>query len=225
MAEIMNINPGFCGNEMCRPGGFEITERAIQFCNFGENDCLADIGCGLGATVRYLRRLYHLDICGVDKDVDTLSQAGEYSEGEQLLLADARHLPFAGGTLDGLLFECSFSKMEEPEKILTECRRVLKSDGWLIISDMYARGVPTQLSGMLGRLDSREEMLERLHVGGFEIELFQDYTRLLKALWGQIIFQVGACGLYTVLGLEPGVMRSVKCGYCLIVAKRGGKEN
>jgi len=210
-----------CSNELCRPGGFAITDRALTFCNFEKVARLADVGCGLGATVRYIKKHYGLDICGIEKNQEVLEHAKAYSHGEILMAADAEQLPFHDGELNGLIFECSLSKMEEINAVLAECARVLKTQGYLIISDMYSRGKSAQLSGLLGRIDTMEAFRERLERKHFSIVLFEDYSDSLRAMWGQLIFKYGTDALYKNLGIDKTGMCSVKCGYCLIIAQKG----
>lgn len=213
-----------CRDGMCRPGGYAITERALAFCGFGEVARLADIGCGSGATVRYIRQHYGMDIYGVEKDPDARAKAGDLLKEGYILAGDAEKLPFGNNEMDGLLFECSLSKMKEPALVLSECVRVLKSDGYLIISDLYARGEPAELEGLLGRIASREMLVKLLEDNGFGLQLFEDHTCSLQELWGQIVFEHGADALCKNLGTDRAGLKRIKCGYCLIVAQKGRKS-
>lgn len=208
-----------CRDGMCRPGGYAITERALDFCGFEKTARLADIGCGTGATVRYIRQHYGMDIYGVEKDPDALANADDLRKEGRILAGDAEKLPFESNEMDGLLFECSFSKMKEPALVLSECVRVLKSGGYLIVSDLYARGEPAELEGLLGRVASREMLAKLLKDNGFELQLFEDHSCSLQELWGQIIFEYGADALCKNLGTDRAGLKRIKCGYCLIVAQ------
>jgi len=210
-----------CPDDMCRPGGYDITERALDFCGFDKSARLADIGCGSGATVRYIRKKYGMEICGVEKDAAVLSGASDLLKQGRILLGDAEKLPFGCNEMDGLIFECSLSKMRKPAIVLSEGARVLKRKGFLIASDMYARGEPAELQGLLGRIETREMMTKQLIENGFEIILFEDHTYSLQELWGQIVFEQGADALYRNLGTDREKMKRIKCGYCLIVAQKG----
>ncbi len=216
-----------CRGLMCRPGGFAITDRAMRFCRFPRGARLADIGCGLGATVRHVGRTYGVDICGVDCGGDMIARARTLSELEApprddvFFDADAAHLPFAAEEMDGLLFECSMSKMDDPERVLAECRRVLKPGGRLIISDLYARGKEAQFLGLLGRVETRETIVNRLASRGFSSALFEDYSAFLKEMWGRMIMENGLCALCENLGTNAAGLRETRCGYCLIIAVKG----
>lgn len=216
---IMN-KADVCNTGVCRPGGFTITDRAIEFCDFKEGAKLLDVGCGLGATVRHVAEKYRLDIYGIEKDKGVLAQAKAFPQSHRLRLGDATHMPFGDREMDGMIFECSLSKMKNPDAVLGEAHRILKLGGYLIVSDIYARGEPAQLYGLLGRVASREDLCGELESSHFSVELFEDYSELLRATWGQMVFEYGIDALYANLKTDCCKMRKVKCGYCLIIARR-----
>ena len=94
---------------------------------------VVDVGCGEGATIGYLRELHPgWEVSGIDAD-PAFCAAGMTETGR------AESLPFPDGSIDVILMECSLSKTEQPERAAAEAFRVLKTGGWLLISDMYAR--------------------------------------------------------------------------------------
>jgi ubiquinone/menaquinone biosynthesis C-methylase UbiE len=197
-----------------RPGGFSLTDRAIKLGGFRPGMKILDLGCGEGYTVEYLREKLGLDATGLDKNIS----CGTENPGIQNAKAEAIPLPDAG--MDGILMECSFSLTDDPEKVLSECHRILKPGGKLIISDMYARGEPAMLTGCLGRLESREYLLTLFEKSHFKPEVFEDHTQLLQAMWGQMIFDQGAEQFYCNLGIDPAELKRIKCGYYLMMAKK-----
>ena len=207
-----------CGrnNILLRPGGTIITEKAILHCCFAQNAKLADIGCGLGESVRFIKKTFGYEATGVDKNIEII-KAGE---NKSLLCGDALSLPLRDGELDGILYECSFSKMDEPERILSEAHRVLKKEGWIIISDFYARGTETVFSGVLGRVEKKESFFAKLQSAGFVLDLFEDHTDQMRFLWGQLIFDHGKEHLCSILNTDKKTLSNVKCGYGLFIAKK-----
>lgn len=195
---------------VCRPGGFSLTERALSLCRFPRGARLIDMGCGSGATVRFLKQEGFYAF-GVDVHA---------SVGKMIFHTDAADLPFEDHTADGMFFECSFSKMQDPDAVLSEARRVLKAGGMLVFADFYAKERPQKLCGMLGRVELLEEWRKRLTAFGLSELYFEDYSALLPEMWGQLIFDYGLEAVCADLGMEPPKLREVKFGYFLWIVKK-----
>ena len=195
-----------------RPGGFVITDRALNFCAFSDGAKILDLGCGTGATVNHIVKNFGFEAFGLDKNIENSVIS------DKLAKASAEDIPFASNSMDGIIMECSFSVVENQAKVLEECFRVLKADGSLIISDMFARGESAFLQGCLGRIETKENIINFIENNGFKIILFEDYSKSLQEMWGQMIFDKGAKAFYCELGVSPEIMKRIKCGYFLIVA-------
>lgn len=204
-------------DELKRPGGFEITDRALSVCMFPKGAKILDIGCGSGATTRYLKTKYNLDTFGMDINCE------KESNDENLLQASAEKIPFETSTMDGVIMECSFSLMKNQVKVLQECCRVLKKDGKLVITDMYARGETAHLEGCLGHLDTKENIIVMLANHGFKVAFFEDFSFHLQTWWGQMILEKGAASFYCGLQTDAETMKRVRCGYFLLVASKNNK--
>ena len=205
-----------CFNDFYRPAGFDITDRALALAQLPPRARIADIGCGLGPSVRHLREVWNLHALGIERDWDKVHRAST----PFVFAGDGTALPFGDNTMDALLFECSLSKMHPPEQVLAQCRRVLKPGGCLIVTDLYARGTPATLAGLLGRVERRETLEQGLASAGFTPEHFEDYSRELAALWGQLIFQHGKRALHQNLCCDGPCLKQIRCGYCLILSRK-----
>ena len=201
-----------------RPGGFEITDRAISLCSFNKEARILDLGCGSGATVTYLSEKYGFEVYGIDINLHP------GNENKNLFRDSSENISFHTASMDGIIMECSFSLMEDQKKVLSEINRVLKESGRLIITDMYARGEPARLTGPLGRLNTREEISSLLEKQNFVIEHFEDYTKSLQATWGQMVMDKGSDAFYNSVGANREELKRIKCGYYMIVACMKGES-
>ena len=116
---------------ICRltsPGGLEITERALALCAFKRGARIVDIGCGRGESVALMRSKYGLNACGIDIDREIIRESAANGV-QQVSLGDACSLLFADDSVEGIFYECSFSKITEETKALSEAARVLKYGG------------------------------------------------------------------------------------------------
>lgn len=223
--------------ETLRPGGFALTEKAMEFCKFTSEDMILDLGCGGGATIGYLNKNYGIKGVGVDLSEKLLNIArNNYPYGD-FVMGKGEDLPFADGSFDGVLAECTLSLMEDFNITLKEVYRVLKKEGWFVISDVYARQ-PTFIKELkessvkscmrgLHDLNLLKESLERQ---GFKIMVSEDHSPLLKELMVKIIFSYGTMGVFwnkTTDNCIDGekfqkILKSCKPGYFLIIGRKGG---
>ena len=211
-----------CWENICRPGGLELTARAAQLSGWQQGDRVLDLGCGRGASLRYLEESLGLVMQGVEADASLC-------DAEKILYGDACKLPVEKESVDGILMECSFSRMEQPEQVLEECRRVLKSGGCLAISDMIACGeevIPEDFPhdagtrAFLGRLEHEETVEARLAKAGFRIVAGENRTNALREMWGQAILDGGRDAVCQNLGCSWETIRRAKCGYYLWVCEK-----
>ena len=192
-----------------KPGGLELTARAAELCGFGPGSRLLDVAAGNGGTVRFLRERFACQVSGLDSD--PVRQCPEVALGR------AEELPFPDRAFDGVLIECALSQIDRPEEVLGECARVLKPGGHLVLSDLYA-GQGGGAATPLGRLDSREEVEERLDRAGLEPVLFEDHTGLLTSLWASAMMAGEGCALAEALR-GPDWPQGVKTGSYLCIAR------
>ncbi len=216
------------GRELCRPGGFRVTDILLRLAGFlrqpfgnGVSSGMSersdfrvlDVGCGKGATVEYLREKFpSWEVCGIDKNPELCADG-------LVKTACAEELPFSDASLDVIFMECSLSKTENPEKALQEAFRVLKPDGWLLISDMYARKKELLADGMLGRLELADRIWRRLMKAGFSVLEMQDVSGELAQWVGQQIMDGNGKVLEGALGADRKALREAGSGYYYCAAR------
>ncbi len=221
-----------------RPGGFQLTDRAMEHCALPPGARVLDIGCGTGATVEYLRSKYHLQAVGVDPSELLLEKGRQRSPNLPLLQAVGENLPFGSGEMDGIFAECSLSVTDHPQIVLQECCRVLRKDGILIVTDIYARNpeataelrtlpLVSCITGALGR----EQLEDMLALAGFKIVIWEDHSELLKELVVKLILTHGSMSnfwqqadseTFDGNGIQETIKKA-KPGYYLLIAQREGR--
>lgn len=126
------------------PGGLRLTARAVRLASLGKGARILDVGCGDGDTVRYLQ------------------EQGFYAKG---IDHSAEKLPFESEGFDCVTLECVLSILEDAGAALREARRVLRSNGRLLVSDVFA-GSPYALRWQLVS-------------AGFQIDIEENHTPAL----------------------------------------------
>jgi len=218
-----------------RPGGFFLTDRAIELCNFKANDKLLDIGCGMGVTVDRLKNVFKMNAFGIDPSQKLLGLGREKYPNNQIKSGMGEEIPYKDSEFNGIFAECTMSLMQNIEKTIMESNRVLQDKGYFIINDVYARS-PEHLgevqnynisSCMRGLLDI--DILKKLiESSGYKITYFEDFTVLLKQLMVKIIFKYGSMSIFwkaATLGCGncddfQEKLKLCKPGYFLMVAQK-----
>lgn len=207
--------------ETLRPGGLELTDEALAFCNFPPGAALLDIGCGTGATVCYLIEQCGLNAVGIDPSAKMILKGKKGFPGLPLFIGSGDNIPIPGDTMDGVLMECSFSLIKDPEFALTEIYRVLKKNGRLIISDFYYRNRPG--------VWTKKIIMQMLEEQDYILELWRDQSPYLGQLVADCIMR--GCRTDTLWrcllskeenrGLTREQLKAFKPGYFLLIARKG----
>lgn len=237
---------------LLRPGGLRLTDRAMAIAGLPIASRIWDIGCGLGVTVDHLIRRYGLAAVGVDSSEELLRVARGRMPWLPLVQARGDALPCPTGALDGVLAECSWSAMAGaadagPDRVLAEFRRVLRPRGWLIISDLYARGAGRESAAAGGSagpgawegagasaspfgdaswrtLPTEPEIIAAIAAAGFEIERWEDHSLELREYAARMILEHGSLEPLWGPGCCGPVARAAlvaaRPGYFLLVARR-----
>jgi ubiquinone/menaquinone biosynthesis C-methylase UbiE len=173
------------------------------------DDRILDIGCGSGDTVRYLcERGYRAT--GMDIRYAMLHDCNQ--TGLPLFQADWLLTPVAGGTMDVVFAECTFSLIEHLDDLLKEIRRVLRTGGKLVFNGMYARNA-VALEGIralgkdcsLGFMKGQTEIEHALTVNGFALQTWEDQSGVLRNIsqGEQILrWQGSVCAEPSVTGID-----------------------
>lgn len=214
-----------------RPGGFELTQRALRSAGFSAGERVLDLGSGVGVATRLLHD-HGCTALGLDCAERRVARARSYEPGLLMVAGDARRLPFADASLDGILAECSLSLIGYTVAILAECRRVLRPGGRIAVTDLFARagdGEQVPLPGCLGGMISRASILATFADAGFVVRQWEDHSERLKSFVAQLIFSgQGAEALWAGDGpAYSAALRARRPGYFLLVgetSKRSGED-
>lgn len=211
-----------------RPGGLELTARAIALAHLHPGATILDLGCGAGDTTRWLRAQGFRAI-----GIDCAPHPGFAASGaEAFIAAPADDVPCSDASVDAILAECSFSLFAEPRRVLSECARILVDGGRFILSDLYAR-CPEAIAPVRALHGScaagmvvRRELETSLSNAGFTVDRWEDHSRALRECAARFLFEHGSLdGLWGCSGAPSSpeiqaAMRAARAGYFLLLATR-----
>lgn len=95
---------------------------------------VADLGSGSGVFTDLLRQAGYASV-GIDISPKLVALGRSKYPGLELLEGDAENLPFADGTLDGVLLSGLVHHFPDPRRLAAEVRRVLKLNGRFVAFD------------------------------------------------------------------------------------------
>ncbi len=113
-------------------------EKSQKFLQKAELHKALDVATGKGefiSTIRYLAG-EGIQITGVDKSSRILELSRKQYPEVELIEGDAYHLPFADKSFDLVCLSNSLHHFQEPEKVVSEMKRVVQPDGYILIQEM-----------------------------------------------------------------------------------------
>lgn len=216
-----------------RPGGLALTEHALSFVRLPAGANVLDVGCGIGATVEFLRK-HRYSAFGVDTSSLLLKEGVGSGTNPGLVKAKAEHLPFPDRCFSALFCECVLSLLADPAEALEEFARVLSPGGYLVLSDVYARlpdnassfrDLPVHccITGAVGR----RQTAATVEGSGFSTVIWEDHSGVLNQLAARLVFSFGSLNAFwaaTCCGGDPEAIRQTvqrgRPGYYLLIATK-----
>jgi SAM-dependent methyltransferase len=224
--------------ETIRPGGLALTDRALAFCALPIGSWVLDVGCGPAASIEHLRHKHQLNAIGLDPSEMLLRSGRRRDPFLPLVQSIGECLSLANDRFAAILTECSLSVIRDTDQALREFRRVLRANGYLILSDIYARnpaGVEAlqtlPIDSCLCGAVSRTEIINRVEAAGFKVDAWEDHTQALNAFAAQLIWSNGSLSQFWCRAtsranagdIQTAIAQS-KPGYYLLIARKPSVE-
>lgn len=204
------------------PGGLEITEQALAFCDLPPDTRVLDVGCGTGASLSYITSMLGYASYGIDTSAELLSRARKKNPEVLFVQAKGEHLPIANESMNLILSECTLS-MFEVHLALSEYGRILKHEGYFILSDLFVRNenglkdlrqLPPGLC--ISAAMTQTQIMEEIELCHLKVVAWQDCSEKLK--------EFPICTLATAAAVDPFDLyiasARAKLGYYFLIARK-----
>lgn len=165
--------------------GLDLVNEIIEIYKTEDQVKVLDVGCGSGYSVNYLSKK-GFDATGIDFSEEIIKLGKERYKDINIKVMDANKLNFPENYFDLILFECSLSVMQNPEKILESCKKLLKENGLILLSDFFIKNT---------KIDENEYTLNywnKLFLDlNFKTIIFQDKSKEWKNYLGMVLWEYG----------------------------------
>lgn len=136
------------GMQWLHPGGIVSSERLLQQLGITPQMRVLDLGCGVGATCRYLARKYRCAVVGLDRDPEMIRKARARSRarryrGIEYCVADANATGIEDDSFDRIVVQ-SVACFNHKPTLLGEITRILKPGGWAGFNEVSWVQPPTE---------------------------------------------------------------------------------
>ncbi|MGH2428523.1 MAG: class I SAM-dependent methyltransferase, partial [Candidatus Limnocylindria bacterium] len=188
--------------ESLHPGGIDGTRRLLAAGSLAPGARLLDAGCGSGASARLAAGEFRQVVAGIDVSEAAIQRARERSMSDrdaiEFRTGDLTELPYQAATFDAVLVECVLSTLPKQVALL-ELRRVLRSGGRLLLSDVRAQAdaatahrIPAGLAGALclGGAWQIGEVDRLLAEAGFRVERRWEEAQALEAFVDRAVARI-----------------------------------
>ena len=172
------------------PGGEAQTLHLLENIEWKKEMKALDLGAGEGDTVRILKS-FGLEAHGVDL----------FPRGSDVEIGDFLHLQYLSDSIDLCISQCAFFVSRDQKNALSECWRVLKKEGFLLLSDL-----------------DTGNLLEMAEQTGFTILRQEDQTLLWREYYLEAIWNDSFCSEeYKLLQKE---YKGKKLRYTMLVGRK-----
>lgn len=153
----------------------EILERVVAI----NPETVLDLGCGNGNVLEKIMETSNAKLFGLDLSLKMIESARKkLADTVELKVGDAEKLPYTENQFDVVICNASFHHYPNPERVLSEIKRVLKRGGILVLGDPTAPfkwylkilnwGLKWSNSGDF-RIYGEKEITTLLSKNGFEV--------------------------------------------------------
>ena len=166
-------------------GGLDLVNEVIDMYEQKDKIKVLDVGCGSGYSVNYLSQ-QGFDATGIDASEEIIEIGKKKYKNVNIKVMDANKIDFPNDYFDIILFECSLSIMSEPIKILSNCKKFLKKDGLILLSDFFFK--KTDIEDDTYTLNYWNRVFSDLDL---KVINFQDKTSQWRNYLGMVLWEYG----------------------------------
>lgn len=154
---------------------------------FVQGKDILEVACGAGQGLGYLAQKAKR-VIGGDIDDDTVKCAQNYYKGKiEILKLDAHNLPFGENSFDVIILFEAIYYLKEPEKFLSECQRILRKNGIVLLCSINKDWPEFNPSPFSFKYFSVPELANLFGRYNFKVEIFGAFEFLSGSFLSKIL--------------------------------------
>jgi ubiquinone/menaquinone biosynthesis C-methylase UbiE len=179
--------------------------RYAYAAGFCDGKDVLEVACGAGQGLGYLAKRARR-VVGGDFTQPLLKLAGRhYQSSVPLVCLDAHTLPFSAATFDVVILFEAIYYLREADRVLRECKRVLKCGGVLLVCSSNKKWPGFMPSPFATRYFDAVELRNLLTGAGFETQVFGAFPAVASTIGTKTVSLIRHLG--TKLNLIPGSLK------------------
>jgi len=132
-----------------------------------DGDTVIDAGCGTGLLLESVSERAKAWLVGIDSSIGMLREAKRKGIEADLVLGDVENMPFKDGVADAAFSVSVIQLAENPERAISEIRRITKAGGAIGISYLKRAGIEPPLAAGIRAAVHASETLKDIFITGF----------------------------------------------------------
>jgi tocopherol O-methyltransferase len=202
-----HVHHGFwqTGRERPEEAVVQLVERVADAADIGPGSAVCDVGCGYGATARWLAQAHRARVTGITVSPHqhrvAKAEATAGGPAPTYLLGDWLDASLPEATFDAVLFVESLAHMRDKQRALTVAQQVLRPGGWLVACVWLAAPEPPAWTeryilapicreGQLPGLPTIGEYRRVLPAAGLHVTQIEDIGRNVQRTWSVVTKRV-----------------------------------
>jgi tocopherol O-methyltransferase len=192
------------GNETVEQATEALVDLVTRSGQIQENDKVLDLGCGYGATARYLAHQIGCIVTALTLSKTQWQYARSHdpeSSNPRYILGDFLHNTTPNDSFDKIISIESSEHMDEKERFFSEVARLLKPGGTFVACAWLTSETPTPWQvenllepicreGSLPSMGSESEYRKMMEEAGFTEITCTDLSKKVKKTWTTCIFRI-----------------------------------
>ena len=188
--KLGKIEKWFINREKHSKKIIEKAEGLLNLIDIKSDQKYLEIGCGSGAVARYVSKKYKLNVTGtdIDKDQVLLSRRDStHIKSITFLEADATNLPFKDKSFDIVLSINVLHHISNWMDALKEINRVLRSNGYFILVDLFYSKWTAKIGKILVRNVYGITTIDNLNIFINDNKFYTNYSQISKSfMWDNL---------------------------------------